>query len=86
MTSYRHTIGQHNYVFKDLKDLMAKASPARSGDSLAGLGAVNAQERVAAQMSLADVPLKAFLNDLVIPYECDEITRLIIDSHDAQAF
>jgi ethanolamine ammonia-lyase large subunit len=86
MTSYRHTIDQHNYIFKDLKDLMAKASPMRSGDYLAGLGAVNAQERVAAQMSLAEMPLKAFLNDLVIPYESDEITRLIIDNHDVQAF
>lgn len=86
MTSYRHSIGQHNYIFKDIKDLLARATPIRSGDYLAGLGAVNAQERVAAQMALADMPLKAFLNDLVIPYECDEITRLIIDSHDAQAF
>ena len=86
MTSYRHTIGQHNYIFKDLKDLMAKASPMRSGDYLAGLGAINAQERVAAQMALAAMPLKIFLNDLVIPYESDEISRLIIDSHDAYAF
>ena len=86
MTSYRHTIGQHNYTFKDLKDLMAKASPTRSGDYLAGIGALNAKERVAAQMALAAVPLKSFLNDLVIPYESDEITRLIIDSHDAHAF
>jgi len=86
MTSYRHTIGQHNYIFKDLKDLMAKASPTRSGDYLAGIGALNAKERVAAQMALATVPLKLFLNDLVIPYESDEITRLIIDSHDAYAF
>jgi ethanolamine ammonia-lyase large subunit len=86
MTSYRHTIGQQNYIFKDIKDLLAKATPIRSGDYLAGLGAVNAQERVAAQMALAALPLKVFLNDLVIPYECDEITRLIIDSHDAKAF
>lgn len=86
MKSHHHTIGQHNYIFKDLKDLMAKASPTRSGDYLAGLGAENAQERVAAQMALADLPLKTFLNDLVIPYESDEITRLIIDSHDEQAF
>jgi len=86
MTSYRHTIGQHNYTFKDLKDLMAKASPTRSGDYLAGIGALNAKERVAAQMALAAVPLKSFLNDLVIPYESDEITRLIIDSHDTYAF
>ena len=86
MTSYRHTIGQNNYIFKDIKDLLARATPIRSGDYLAGLGAVNAQERVAAQMALAALPLKSFLNDLVIPYECDEISRLIIDSHDAQAF
>jgi len=86
MKSHHHTIGQHNYIFKDLKDLMAKSSPTRSGDYLAGLGAENAQERVAAQMALADLPLKTFLNDLVIPYESDEITRLIIDSHDEQAF
>ena len=86
MKSHHHTIGHHNYIFKDLKDLMAKASPTRSGDYLAGLGAENAQERVAAQMALADLPLKTFLNDLVIPYESDEITRLIIDSHDEQAF
>ena len=81
MKSYHHTIGQHNYIFKDLKDLMAKASPTRSGDYLAGLGAMNAQERVAAQMALADVPLKIFLNDLVVPYESDEITRLIIEEN-----
>ena len=70
----------------NLRDLLAKASPARSGDELAGLAAANAQERVRAQMRLADVPLKTFLNEPLIPYETDEVTRLICDSHDAAAF
>jgi ethanolamine ammonia-lyase large subunit len=70
----------------NLKDLLAKASPLRSGDQLAGLSAETAEERVRARMKLADVPLKTFLNDPVIPYECDEVTRLIVDSHDSQAF
>ena len=74
------------YPFRDLKDLMAKASPARSGDHLAGLAAHSAKERVAAQMALADLPLATFLNDALIPYEDDEVTRLIIDTHDAAAF
>ena len=81
--NYRVTIGHNNYTFSDLKDLLAKASPFRSGDALAGLAAERYEERVAAQMILADVPLKTFLNDPVIPYEKDEVTRLIIDSHDA---
>src|ERR1700680_3556159 len=70
----------------NLRELLAKASPARSGDELAGLAAANAEERVRAQMKLADVPLKAFLAEPVIPYEDDEVTRLICDSHDAAAF
>ncbi len=70
----------------DLRTLLAKASPARSGDELAGLAAASAEERVRAQMKLADVPLKAFLLEPVIPYEKDEVTRLICDSHDATAF
>ena len=65
---------------------MAKATPARSGDRLAGVAADSAQERVVAQMLLSEVPLKTFLNELLIPYEQDEVSRLIIDSHDAQAF
>ncbi|MBC7700327.1 ethanolamine ammonia-lyase subunit EutB [Aquabacterium sp.] len=73
-------------AFRDLKDLMAKATPARSGDLLAGIAAHTAQERVLAQMALADLPLLTFLNDALIPYEEDEVTRLIIDTHDAQAF
>jgi len=86
MQAYQHIIGTRTYRFNDLKDLMAKATPARSGDSLAGVIADNAQERVAAQMALADLPLTAFLNDCVIPYETDEVTRLIIDEHDDEAF
>jgi ethanolamine ammonia-lyase large subunit len=69
-----------------LRELLAKASPVRSGDQLAGLAAATAEERVRAQMKLADLPLKAFLADPVVPYESDEVTRLICDSHDAQAF
>ena len=86
MQAYQHIIGTRTYRFNDLKDLLAKASPPRSGDSLAGVIADNAQERVAAQMALADLPLTAFLNDCVIPYETDEVTRLIIDEHDDEAF
>lgn len=84
--AYRTTIRQHNYVFNDLKTLLAKASPHRSGDVLAGVSAESYQQRIAAQIILADVPLKAFLNEAVIPYETDDITRLIIDTHNANAF
>ena len=70
----------------NLRELLAKASPARSGDELAGLAASNAEERVRAQMRLADRPLSAFLREPIIPYEADEVTRLICDSHDAEAF
>src|SRR6201996_2508688 len=84
--SYHHTIGKKTYRFADLKTLLAKASPHRSGDVLAGLAAESYEERVAAQITLADVPLKTFLNEAVIPYEKDEITRLIIDSHNITAF
>ena len=86
MGSYRHTIGQTVYHFADLKTLLAKATPLRSGDELAGLAAGSAEERVAAQMTLAEVPLKVFLSELVIPYERDEVSRLIIDEHDSSAF
>jgi len=84
--SYHHTIGRMTYRFNDLKTLLAKASPYRSGDVLAGLAAGSYEERVAAQITLADVPLKVFLNEEVIPYEQDEITRLIIDNHNLEAF
>ena len=83
---YRHAISNNVYVFKDLKTLMAKASPLRSGDVLAGVAASNHQERIAAQIALSDVPLKTFLNEAIIPYEEDDVTRLIIDIHDEIAF
>jgi ethanolamine ammonia-lyase large subunit len=81
-----HTIDGVTYTFRDLKDLLAKATPARSGDELAGIAARSSVERVAAQMALADLPLTAFLNEAVIPYESDEVTRLIFDSHSPSAF
>ncbi|MDE3198441.1 MAG: ethanolamine ammonia-lyase subunit EutB [Acidobacteriota bacterium] len=83
---WTHTISGVVHRFDDLRTLLAKASPARSGDELAGLAAAGAEERVAAQMALADVPLKTFLDQPPIPYETDEVTRLIHDSHDAAAF
>jgi ethanolamine ammonia-lyase large subunit len=73
-------------MIADLKTLLAKATPARSGDELAGIAAGNATERVAAQMALAEVPLRRFLEEPVIPYDTDEVTRLIVDSHNAEAF
>ncbi|GAB2533308.1 ethanolamine ammonia-lyase subunit EutB [Spirosoma aerophilum] len=84
--AYPFTIGNFTYRFADLKELLAKASPLRSGDVLAGLVADSYEERVAAQMALADVPLSTFLNEAVIPYESDEVTRLIMDAHDRAAF
>ena len=83
---FAHTIGAQRHVFNDLKTLLAKASPARSGDYLAGLAAASEAERMAARMALADVPLSVFLNEALVPYEDDEVTRLILDRHDAQAF
>ncbi|MDD2723896.1 MAG: ethanolamine ammonia-lyase subunit EutB [Methylovulum sp.] len=83
---YKTHLAQQSYDFKTLRKLMAKASPARSGDCLAGVAAVNHLERVAAQWVLADVPLKQFLTEALVPYESDEVTRLIIDGHDRQAF
>ena len=83
---YRTIIGPKTYLFPDLKSLMAKASPARSGDYLAGVAAATAEERMAAKMCLADLPLRIFTENVLIPYEDDEITRLIIDEHDLNAF
>src|ERR1700761_738217 len=83
---YRHTIDATSYVFADLRDLLAKATPPRSGDRLAGIAAESAEQMVAARMALADLPLTQFLSEAVIPYETDEVTRLILDSHDAAAF
>lgn len=84
--AYSVTVGGTLHPFGSLREVLAKASPARSGDVLAGIAAADAEERVAAQMCLADIPLKAFLDDAVIPYESDEVTRLIIDGHDEAAF
>ncbi len=84
--SYRFCVESNHYLFKDLKELMAKATPARSGDYLAGVASRSYEERMAARMCLAEVPLKRFLEELLVPYETDEVTRLIIDSHDKEAF
>ena len=86
MSQFSHTVGKRTYTFAGLRELLAKASPLRSGDCLAGVAAASAEERVAAQMALAELPLATFLNDAVVPYESDEVTRLIVDSHDAAAF
>ena len=83
---YRYTIDSHTYQFEDLKAVLAKATPARSGDYLAGVAAETYAERMAARMCLAEIPLKTFLEDLIIPYETDEVTRLIVDTHNQQAF
>jgi ethanolamine ammonia-lyase large subunit len=84
--SFSHSIGGMVWRFDSLRELMARASPARSGDFLAEVAAGSDAERVAAQMALADVPLKQFLTEALIPYEEDEVTRLIVDSHDRAAF
>jgi ethanolamine ammonia-lyase large subunit len=84
--AFRSTIGPRSFVFADLKTLLAKAGPARSGDELAGVGAASEQERMAARLALADLPLAHFLGEATVPYEDDEITRLIVDTHDAAAF
>ena len=83
---YHSTAGGERHRFDDLATLMARATPLRSGDVLAGLAAGSAQERVAAQFALADLPLREFLQQAVVPYEADEVTRLIVDTHDAAAF
>lgn len=83
---YAATIGARRYAFPDLKTLLARASPLRSGDQLAGIAAESGEERLAAQFALADLPLAAFLSEAIVPYESDEVTRLIIDGHDKAAF
>ena len=83
---YRQAIDATNYLFNDLRDLLAKATPPRSGDRLAGIAADSAEQMIAARMALADVPLKQFLSETVVPYEDDEVTRLIVDTHDAASF
>jgi len=84
--SYKCLLQNEQYHFESLKMLLAKASPLRSGDVLAGIASKTANERVAAQIALADVPLKDFLNETFVPYETDEVTRLIIDTHDKESF
>ncbi len=81
-----HTVGDTVWTFADLKDLLAKASPLRSGDVLAGIAASSAEERVAARMCLAALPLSTFVDHAVIPYEDDDVTRLVVDGHDVAAF
>ena len=83
---YRHTIGSTSYVFDSLRDLMAKATPPRSGDRLAGIAATSAEEMIAARMALADVPLDRFLTEQVVPDESDEVTRLILQMHESVTF
>ena len=83
---YRTSWQQTTYRFSDLKELMAKATPLRSGDVLAGVAATSSEENVAAKLTLADLPLKKFLVEAIIPYETDDVTRLIIDEHDGAAF
>lgn len=84
--AYQHTVGSERYVFPDLKAVLAKATPLRSGDQLAGIAAESAAERMAAKMCLAELPLARFLDEALIPYEDDEVTRLIVDGHDRAAF
>ena len=86
ITAYHFTLGVERFQFRDLADLMARASPDRSGDHLAGIAATSDEQRVAAQMALAELPLKRFLEETVVPYEQDEVTRLIIDDHEKDAF
>jgi ethanolamine ammonia-lyase large subunit len=83
---YRQILGQQTWNFADLREVMAKATPARSGDQLAGIAAGSAVERIAARLCLADLPLQRFLHEALVPYETDEVTRLILDTHDAAAF
>ncbi len=83
---YRATAGGERHCFPSLAALMAQATPLRSGDQLAGLAADSQARRVAAQWALADLPLSEFLTEAVVPYEADEVTRLIHDTHDKAAF
>ena len=83
---YQHNVNGQRFIFPDLPALFARASPLRSGDQLAGIAAASASERVAAQCALADVPLADIIARPLIPYEADEVTRLILDTHDRAAF
>ncbi len=83
---YATSLGGVTYRFADLKALLAKATPLRSGDVLAGIAAANSEERMAARIALADLPLKTFLTEAVVPYEGDDVTRLIVDGHHKESF
>src|ERR1700681_4938054 len=83
---YRCNAGGRSHMFEDLRTLLARASPDRAGDRLAGLAARSDEERIAARFALADLPLSRFLEQPLVPYERDEVTRLILDTHDAAAF
>lgn len=83
---YTQQLAGTTYTFHNLVELMAKATPARSGDELAGCAASSSTERVAAKWRLADVALDTFLDELLVPYDTDEVTRLIIDGHDRAAY
>jgi ethanolamine ammonia-lyase large subunit len=83
---YAAAVGGTRYGFEDLRTLLARATPHRSGDVLSGVAAASMAERVAAQLALADLPLTTFLSEAIVPYESDEVTRLILDTHDAAAF
>src|SRR6188474_1475577 len=84
--TYRLTLGGTTHEFRDLKTLLARATPLRSGDQLAGVAAASAEERVAAQLRLAEVPLAQFIEEQVVPAEEDEVTQLILAQHDPAAF
>src|SRR5580658_2280147 len=86
MARWHCNTGARSYQFDSLGELMAKATPRRSGDELAGVAAESAEERVAAQTCLAEIPLKQFLHEPLVPYEMDEVTRLILDQHKESAF
>src|SRR5258708_19061847 len=86
MARWHCNTGARSYQFNSLCELMAKATPRRSGDELAGVAAASAEERVAAQFCLAGIPLKQFLDEPLVPYQTDEVTRLILEQHDPAAF
>ncbi|MEM8569114.1 MAG: ethanolamine ammonia-lyase subunit EutB [Bacteroidota bacterium] len=83
---YQESVGNFTYSFNDLKQVMAKATPEKSGDVMAGIAAENEKERIAARLILAGVPLQQFLEDQLLPYESDSVTRMILDTHDVTAF
>jgi len=83
---YQHTVGNFNFIFQDLKTVLAKASPEKSGDQMAGFAARNEQESIAAKLVLANIPLSQFLKEEIIPAETTAVSRLILDEFDSQAF